>query len=68
MKELILRLLKLFGRYLFFMGMLFMTGAFYYVLIKYGIESFYYPAWAIIGGVTLPSLCLIYYLYFIKKK
>lgn len=68
MKELIMRFFKLFGKHLFGAILLFITGALYFVIIRDGIDSFYYPMVGIFGAIGLTGLCILYLFSFTKKR
>lgn len=68
MKNLLKNLFNVFGKYIGLAIILFMAGALYYFVWRDGIQYFYYPVIGIFTMLGLPSLAVIYYLYFIRKK
>jgi len=67
MKEVIKRLFQLFWKHILGAFLFFVTGAWYYLLFRYGINSFTPPIIGVIGAIVLLGLCILFILFFVKK-
>lgn len=68
MKNLLINLIKVFGKYIFGGILFFVTGALYYIIWRYGIESFYNPMAGILITIIVTALCILYVLMVRNKK
>lgn len=68
MKDLLINLIKVFGKYIFAGILFFVTGALYYIIWRYGIESFYNPMAGILITIIMTGICILYVLVLRNKK